>query len=203
MTIYAYARISTDKQNIDMQLDALKNHGYDHLFQEQESSKKERPQLQSLKSKLKPGDTFLTWKYDRVARSVIELVTLISDLKAKNINFISLTEKIDTGTPQGKLFAKIMAGLGEFERDLISERTKEGLKAAKARGRLGGRPKGMEKKVVNLCKLIQHEANANEEISISSLLTEYNVSRGTYYKFLKRQKENKVELQAELKIGVK
>jgi hypothetical protein len=61
----------------------------------------------------------------------------------------------------------------------------------------------MEKKVVNLCKLIQHEANANEEISISSLLTEYNVSRGTYYKFLKRQKENKVELQAELKIGVK
>ena len=203
MTIYAYARISTDKQNIEMQLDALKKHGYDHLFQEQESSKKERPQLQSLKSKLKPGDTFLTWKYDRVARSVIELVTLISDLKAKNINFISLTEKIDTGTPQGKLFATIMAGLGEFERDLISERTKEGLKAAKARGRLGGRPKGMEKKVVNLCKLIQHEANANEEISISSLLTEYNVSRGTYYKFLKRQKENKVELQAELKIGVK
>jgi DNA invertase Pin-like site-specific DNA recombinase len=203
MTIYAYARISTDKQNIEMQLDALKNHGYDHLFQEQESSKKERPQLQLLKSKLKPGDTFVTWKYDRVARSVIELVTLISDLKDKNINFISLTEKIDTGTPQGKLFATIMAGLGEFERDLISERTKEGLKAAKARGRLGGRPKGMEKKVVNLCKLIQHEANANEEISISSLLTEYNVSRGTYYKFLKRQKENKVELQAELKIGVK
>ena len=203
MTIYAYARISTDKQNIEMQLDALKKHGYDHLFQEQESSKKERPQLQSLKSKLKPGDTFVTWKYDRVARSVIELVTLITDLKNRNINFISLTEKIDTGTPQGKLFATIMAGLGEFERDLISERTKEGLKAAKARGRLGGRPKGMEKKVVNLCKLIQHEANANEEISISSLLTEYNVSRGTYYKFLKRQKENKVELQAELKIGVK
>jgi DNA invertase Pin-like site-specific DNA recombinase len=128
-----------------------------------------------------------------VARSVIELVTLISDLKDKNINFISLTEKIDTGTPQGKLFATIMAGLGEFERDLISERTKEGLKAAKARGRLGGRPKGMEKKVVNLCKLIQHEANANEEISISFLLTEYNVSRGTYYKFLKRQKEIKIE----------
>jgi DNA invertase Pin-like site-specific DNA recombinase len=203
MTIYAYARISTDKQNIEMQLDALEKHGYDDLFQEQESSKKERPQLQSLKSKLKPGDTFVTWKYDRVARSVIELVTLITDLKNRNINFISLTEKIDTGTPQGKLFATIMAGLGEFERDLISERTKEGLKAAKARGRLGGRPKGMEKKVVNLCKLIQHEANANEEISISSLLTEYNVSRGTYYKFLKRQKENKVELQAELKIGVK
>jgi len=203
MTTYAYARVSTEQQSLDLQLDALEKHGYDNLYQEKESSRNTRPELEKLKSKLEAGDTLVVYKSDRLARSTVELIMLVDGLNENNINFVDITQKIDTRTPQGAFYFTIIAGMAQFERSMISERTKEGLKAAKARGRLGGRPKGMEKKVVNICKLVQHEANANEELSISSLLKTYSVSRHSYYKFLKVQKEGVVEVQEELKIGGK
>jgi len=202
MTTYAYARVSTDKQSLDLQLDALEKHSYDYLYQEKESSRKNRPELEKLKSKLKGGDTLVVYKSDRLARSTVELIMLVDHFNENNINFVDITQKIDTRTPHGEFYFTIIAGMAQFERSMISERTKEGLKAAKARGRVGGRPKGMEKKIVNICKLVQHEVNANEELSISSLLKTYSVSRHSYYKFLKVQKEETVELQEELKIGV-
>ncbi len=135
-----YARVSTEDQNTSLQIDALKNAGCEQLFEEKVSGKsKDRPELDVCLKVLREGDTLVVWRLDRLGRSLEHLVQIIRDLESRNIGFLSLTESIDTTNAGGKLIFHIFAALAEFERNLISERTKAGLKAARARGRKGGR----------------------------------------------------------------
>ena len=142
--IYAYARVSTRGQNPEGQLDKLKEHGYDQLYSERASgSKAKRPQLEAITSRIQSGDTLLIYRLDRLGRSLRDLVSLIESLVEKNVTLKSLTENIDTSSATGKLIIHIFASMADFERNLIRERTNIGLSAARARGRKGGRPKGI------------------------------------------------------------
>ena len=135
-----YARVSTDDQNTSLQLDALKSAGCDQVFEEKISGKnKDRPELDVCLKVLRDGDTLVVWRLDRLGRSLEHLVQIIRELEDRKIGFQSLTESIDTTNAGGKLIFHIFAALSEFERNLIRERTIAGLKAARARGRVGGR----------------------------------------------------------------
>lgn len=136
---FGYARVSTDDQELHLQIDALTKAGCDQIFQEVVSSSKQRPQLEECLRAMRKGDTLTVWRLDRLGRSLIELVKIISDLQDKGITFSSLCEHIDTGSATGKFTFQLFAALAEFERNIIKERTMAGLAAARARGRKGGR----------------------------------------------------------------
>jgi len=139
-TFVGYARVSTLDQNPELQLDALKTNGCAKLFVERASgAKEERPQLRAALDYLRPGDTLVVWKLDRLARSMKQLIETVDELKARGIGFRSLTEAIDTTTAAGELFFHLFGALAQFERSIIRERTNAGIKAALARGRKGGR----------------------------------------------------------------
>lgn len=139
-----YARVSTGDQTVQAQVDALNVAGCEKVFTETASgAKADRPILAEAIEFLRPGDILVAWKLDRVARSLPHLIELMDDLKQRGVGFESLTEQINTTTPGGKLVFHIFAALSEFERDIIRERTKSGLEAARRRGRVGGRPRVM------------------------------------------------------------
>ena len=139
-TFVGYARVSTLDQKPELQLDALRATGCAKLFVERASgAKEERPQLRAALDYLRPGDTLVVWKLDRLARSMKQLIETVDELKARGIGFRSLTEAIDTTTAAGELFFHLFGALAQFERSIIRERTNAGIKAALARGRKGGR----------------------------------------------------------------
>ncbi|WP_393964363.1 recombinase family protein [Exiguobacterium sp. S22-S28] len=139
MSKIGYARVSTSDQNLDLQLDELEKAGCTKIFQEKASSVKKRPELEKYLDYLREGDTLVVWKLDRLGRTTKKLLELIDDLRDRGINLQILTLGVDTSTAAGRLFFTMMAGLAEMERELIRERTKAGLQAARSRGRLGGR----------------------------------------------------------------
>lgn len=181
--LFGYARVSTQDQNLALQLDDLNKAGCQKIFQEKVSSAKERPQLNKLLEILREGDTVIVWKLDRLGRSLKELFTLVNDFQAKGIGFRSLNDAIDTTTAQGRLVFNLFASLAEFERDLIRERTKAGLAAAPGTGRMGGRPKGLT---------VEAQAKARAAKSIYALKTHtileigqlFHLSRATVYRYL-------------------
>ncbi|HSH66698.1 MAG TPA: recombinase family protein, partial [Bacteroidia bacterium] len=137
---FGYARVSTTDQNLDLQIDALKLAQCDEIITDKISgTKSERPGLTLLRNKLRPGDTLAVWRLDRLGRSLKDLVQFVGDLEQNKIDFESLQDGINTKTATGKLTFHIFASLAEFERNLICERTKAGLEAARARGKKGGR----------------------------------------------------------------
>jgi DNA invertase Pin-like site-specific DNA recombinase len=139
--IIGYARVSTDDQNLDAQTDALKAAGAERIFADKISGvKRDRPKLGAMLDQLRPGDVVVVAKYDRLARSLRDLLDLVETIKDRGAGFRSLAEDIDTTTPAGRLVFHVFASIAQFERERIAERTKEGLEAAKARGRIGGRP---------------------------------------------------------------
>ena len=139
--IIGYARVSTDDQNLDAQTDALKAAGAERIFADKISgAKRDRPELAAMLDQLRPGDVVVVAKYDRLARSLRDLLDLVETIKDHGAGFRSLAEDIDTTTPAGRLVFHVFASIAQFERERIAERTKEGLQAAKARGRIGGRP---------------------------------------------------------------
>lgn len=141
-----YARVSTREQNLDMQAIALEEAGCQKIYEEKVSGvKADRPVLNNLIDQLRPNDVLVVWKLDRLGRSLKNLVELVQKLMENNIGLCSLNDPIDTTNPQGRLIFNIFASLAEFERDVIRERTQAGLSAARARGRRGGRPKGLAK----------------------------------------------------------
>jgi DNA invertase Pin-like site-specific DNA recombinase len=144
--IIGYARVSTVDQSVDLQMDALKEEGCETVYCEKESSRKERPELLSAMRSLRAGDVLVVWKLDRMARSLKELIDLVNQVNAKGAQFRCLTQEIDTTTAAGKLTFALFAAIAEFERDLIGERTRAGLAAARARGNNGGRPSKVKKK---------------------------------------------------------
>ena len=139
--IIGYARVSTNDQNLDAQTDALQAASAERIFADKVSgSKRDRPELGKLLDQLRPGDVVVVAKYDRLARSLRDLLDLVEAIKDRGAGFRSLAEDIDTTTPAGRLVFHVFASIAQFERERIAERTKEGLQAAKARGRVGGRP---------------------------------------------------------------
>lgn len=143
--IYGYARVSTQDQNLDLQLAALKQAHCDHIYTDHgvSGAALRRPGLERLLKKLKPEDTLVVWRLDRLGRSLHYLITTIENLQLRNIHFVSLQEDINTSTPSGKLMFHIMAVLAEFERNLISERTRAGIAAARASGKPFGKPRAL------------------------------------------------------------
>ena len=139
--IIGYARVSTDDQNLDAQTDALQAAGAERIFSEKiTGSVRNRPELAKLFDHLRSGDVIVVTKYDRLARSLRDLLDIVEAIENQGAGFRSLAEDIDTTTPAGRLVFHVFASIAQFERERISERTKEGLQAAKARGRVGGRP---------------------------------------------------------------
>jgi DNA invertase Pin-like site-specific DNA recombinase len=142
MSLIGYARVSTAEQDLALQLDAMHAVGTTQVFEDRgvSGAKTERPGLNAALSFLRDGDTLVVWKLDRLGRSMTHLLQTVTDLEGRGIGFRSLTENVDTTTPTGRLVFHIFGALGQFERDLIRERTNAGLTAAAARGRKGGRP---------------------------------------------------------------
>ena len=139
--IIGYARVSTDEQNLDAQTDALQAAGAERMFLEKiTGSMRNRPELGKLLDHLRLDDVVIVTKYDRLARSLRDLLDIVETIEKHGAGFRSLAEDIDTTTPAGRLVFHVFASIAQFERERISERTKEGLQAAKARGRVGGRP---------------------------------------------------------------
>ena len=136
-----YARVSTEGQNLDAQQDALQAAGTERLFSDRISgSLRQRPELDRLLDQLRAGDVVVVTKYDRLARSLRDLLDIVEAIQARGAGFRSLAEDIDTTTPAGRRVFHVFASIAQFERERISERTREGLEAARKRGRVGGRP---------------------------------------------------------------
>lgn len=184
--LLGYARVSTKDQKLDRQIDQLKDAGVQDRFLYTESytgTKKDRPELKKLMDSLREGDTLVVTSLSRLSRSTKHLIELVDQIHKRDANIKSLKEDwLDTTTSQGKLFFKIMASLNEFERDLISDRTKEGLKAARARGREGGRPKLDKDKVKTAITMYQ-----SNNFTISEITEQTGVSKASLYRYLKKK----------------
>jgi DNA invertase Pin-like site-specific DNA recombinase len=181
--LIGYARVSTQDQQLHLQLDDLQRTGCERVFQEKVSSGKDRPQLRLLIDSLRIGDTVVVWKLDRLGRSLKELIGLVNDFQERGVGFRSLNDAIDTTTAQGRLVFNLFASLAEFERDLIRERTRAGLSAARARGRQGGRPKGISQETLAKAQAVRTLYKSREKTAreIGKLL---GISRATVYRYL-------------------
>jgi DNA invertase Pin-like site-specific DNA recombinase len=182
-----YARVSTKEQHLDLQLDALKSAGCETIYPETASgAKAERNELDRLLSQVRKGDVIVIWKLDRLGRSLKHLVEVVTTLMEKGVGLKSLHDPIDTTTAQGRLIFNIFASLAEFERDLIRERTNAGLQAARARGRMGGRPKGLSAAAHK--KAIAAEALYKEgKLSVADIARNQNISKATLYSYLRHR----------------
>lgn len=179
--LIGYARVSTSDQNLDLQKDALQAAGCERLFTDTASgAKAERPGLAEALKECRTGDTLVVWKLDRLGRSLPHLVESVRDLLAQGVGFNSLQENLDTTTSGGKLIFHIFASLAEFERDLIKERTNAGLTAARARGRKGGRPRGVVNEKKRQAALSLKKDTTRTVKEICEIL---GISRNTYYKY--------------------
>ncbi len=176
-----YARVSTQDQTPQLQLDALKVAGCERSFVEKASgAQRDRPELQAALGYMRPGDTLVVWKLDRLARSLKQLIETVESLENKKMGFRSLTENIDTTTPGGRLTFHLFAALAEFERSIIKERTMAGLAAARSRGRKGGRPPSLNAKDLAAAKaLLSDPATTVEEVA-----KRLKVSPATLYRHL-------------------
>jgi DNA invertase Pin-like site-specific DNA recombinase len=182
-----YARVSTKEQHLDLQLDALKHAGCETIFPETVSgAKAERKELDRLLAQVRKGDVIVIWKLDRLGRSLKHLVEVVTTLMEKGVGLKSLHDPIDTTTAQGRLIFNIFASLAEFERDLIRERTNAGLQAARARGRMGGRPKGLSAAAQK--KAIAAEALYKEgTLSVNEIARNLDISKATLYGYLRHR----------------
>ncbi len=180
-----YARVSTHDQNLDLQLDALKLEGCQKIFKEKASGvKAERKELSKLLEHVRKEDVVVIWKLDRLGRSLRNLVELVSQLMDKGVGLKSLNDPIDTSTSQGRLIFNIFASLAEFERDVIRERTMAGLKAARARGRVGGRPPGLSKDAETTA-IAAESLYKSGEMNVNEICSKLKISKPTLYKYLK------------------
>lgn len=182
--VYGYARISTADQELALQVDALAAAGCERIFKERASGKLDhRPQLDLMLETVLPGDTVVVWRLDRLGRSMSNLVKILTYLGEERVAFRSLTEAIDTSTPGGLLLFHMMAALAEFEHQLIVERTRAGLAAARARGRKGGRPAAMSDDQVRIARQMYD----SKEYSVQKIADVIGVSRRSIYRYLNKQ----------------
>jgi DNA invertase Pin-like site-specific DNA recombinase len=178
--IIGYARVSTIDQNLDLQIDALKKYGCERIYEEKiTGTKKDRPKLAEMMTILRPGDKIVIYKLDRISRSTKHLIDLSEFFEIKGVEFVSIQDSIDTSTPMGRFFFRILASIAELERDIISDRTKDGLTSARARGRVGGRPKVQGKKLDIALKMYK-----SKQYSIREIVEATGISQATLYRNL-------------------
>lgn len=176
--IFGYARVSTQDQELARQIDALTNYGVNEIFKEKiTGTKAHRPELDRLKSKLRAGDTVVIESLSRLGRSTKDLLQLIEEWNAQGVKLVSLKESIDTTTPTGKLLLTVLSAISQFERDITVQRVNEGLTAARARGRKGGRPKADQNAVEKAVKLYRAKNN-----SVSDIVKLCGISQATLYR---------------------
>lgn len=180
--LIGYARVSTTDQNLNLQKDELLKAGCEKIFIDIASgSKSERKGLLEAFDYLREGDILVVWRLDRLGRSLKHLIEVITELEKKNIGFKSLQESFDTTSSGGRLIFHLFGALAEFERELIRERTKAGLEAARARGKKGGRPKVMDEKKIAMAKTLM----SDKDNSIADICNILKISRATLYRYLK------------------
>lgn len=176
--LIGYARVSTDEQNLDLQLDALKAAGCEQTFTDKVTgAAKTKDGLEEALKYARDGDTLVVWKLDRLGRTVKGLVELVEGIQQRGVQFNSITDSIDTSTAAGRFFFHVMAALAQMERELIRERTTAGLKAARARGRLGGRKAMMDDSKIESAKHLLDSGMTSREVA-----TNLGVSRATLYR---------------------
>lgn len=183
---FGYARVSTQEQNLDLQIDAFSKAGIKKVFTDKVSGiKSEKPQLNELLKYARSGDTLVVWRLDRLGRTTVQLIQFIEDLTKQGINLRSLTEPIDTSTATGTLIVQIFCVLAEHERNVLRERTKAGLTAARSRGRTGGRPAGLTSKFEEI-KFLVKASYESKKWTIEEIMKAYKISsKTTFYKILK------------------
>jgi DNA invertase Pin-like site-specific DNA recombinase len=177
-----YARVSTHDQTLALQRDALEKAECEKIFTDQISgTKAERKGLEEALSHLRSGDTLVVWRLDRLGRSLRHLIDTITELNARGVGFKSLTENIDTTTSGGKLVFHIFGALAEFEREIIRERTQAGLQSARSRGKVGGRPKALTPKEVQILRNMA----ADKSLTVSDICKTLGIGRTTFYRYVK------------------
>ena len=181
--LFGYARVSTQDQELNLQLDALLAYGCSQVIEEKVSAAKDRPALNGLLQQLRAGDTLVVWKLDRLGRSLKNLVELVTSFQDNKIQFVSLQDHLDTTTAQGRLMFNLFASLAEFERDLTRERTNAGLAAARARGRQGGRPPGISKEAQSKAEAAK-TLYLQKDMKVEDIARLLAVSRATIYRYL-------------------
>ncbi len=180
--LIGYARVSTAEQNPELQIDALRAAGCSRIFTDYVSgTKTSRPELDRALDHLRPGDTLVVWKLDRLGRSLAHLVETVKSLAERNVGFRSLQDPVDTTSAGGRLVFHVFAALAEFERDLIRERTHAGLAAARARGRVGGRKRALTPAQVQMAR----ELLADRQRDVASVAATFGVNRATLYRALR------------------
>jgi len=182
-----YARISTKDQSLDLQIDALRRAGCAKIYQEVASgARARRPVLESVLGELRPGDVLVIWKLDRLGRSLRHLVELAGVLLERGVGLKSLNDPLDTTHSQGRLVFNLFGALAEFERDLIRERTQAGLTAARVRGRLGGRPKGLPpaaERTACAAETLYRE----RRLSVREIAAQLGIAKSTLYDYLRHR----------------
>jgi DNA invertase Pin-like site-specific DNA recombinase len=192
--LIGYARISTQDQTLDLQQDALEKAGCDRIFTDKVSSTKaERKGLTEALSHLRRGDALVVWRLDRLGRSLRHLIDTVTELNSRGVGFKSLQENIDTTTSGGKLVFHIFGALAEFEREIIKERTQAGLTSARSRGKVGGRPKALTAKEV---QILRNMAADKPCLTVSDICKTLGIGRTTFYRYVKaveRERERERE----------
>ncbi len=180
--LIGYARISTHDQTLHMQKDALEKAGCEQIFTDQVSgTKTERKGLTEALSHLRAGDILVVWRLDRLGRSLRHLIDTITALHDRGVGFKSLQESIDTTTSGGKLVFHIFGALAEFEREIIKERTQAGLASARSRGKVGGRPKALTAKEVQMLRNMA----SDRSLAVSDICKTLGIGRTTFYRYVK------------------
>lgn len=187
-----YARVSTNDQNLDLQIDALKSAGSERIYSDEISgSTTSRPEFNKMLEALRPGDVLTIWKLDRIGRSLKHLIQIADDLQDKGIHLHIITQGIDTRAPAGKMLYQILGSIAEYEKSLIQERVQAGLKAAKARGRVGGRPSALSHEKQKQAVAMFH----SKAMSAASLAKTFGVSKPTLYKYVNKHNERRQNIQ--------
>lgn len=191
--IFGYARVSTKKQSLDMQLDELKQYGCEEIITEKESgAKKDRKELQLLLSKLRKDDTLVVYKLDRLGRTMHQLVNLLQEFNEKGIHFVSIKDGIDTSTTMGRFLFHIFGAMAEMEREVINERVISGVAAAKARGREGGRKKAHTPQQIQ--GMMEMLASGKTKVEVCEM---FDVARATLYRYIKEHDSKQLVLNTE------
>jgi DNA invertase Pin-like site-specific DNA recombinase len=188
--IIGYARVSTKDQSLDLQEDALTKAGAERIYTEKESGGKwDRKELRRALDMLRPGDTLIVYKLDRLARSSKQLQDIAYELRQQDVELVSISEQLDTRTPMGRAMFGMIGVMAELERDMVRERTQAGLEAARARGRNGGRPKADPKKVRHALALYD-----SKQYTVPEITKETGISKALLYKEINKRKQEANEV---------